>query len=186
MKSNEKYKFYEKMYFEEKHRKETQNSKLTVIITIFSIATALINYNIAEYFNLTEVSKPEKIIFLHIIILCILCYIVALYFTLRAFVGYKYLYLPSANSIHHEYEKNESYFRAYYEENRKYFESKNITIDELRDESMMETLSNLYIESSTHNFLQNNIKTKYLRFCLWSLGVLVVLCLICSLITKFI
>lgn len=186
MKVNEKYEFYQKMYFEENKRKETQNSKLAIIITIFSIVTALINYNIVEYVNLVDVSKLEKNIFMHIIILCILFYIVAFYFAVRAFTGYDYHYLPSANAIHDAYVKNEAYFKGYYEENKAYFESLNITVDNLREENMMETLADLYRKASTHNYLQNNIKIKYLRFCLWILGVLIVLSLTCGLIIKFI
>ena len=150
---------YESMYNREYDRKEKLNAKLSIILTIFSVLTALLSYNINQYIKISEWKNAHRIVILHVLIVSVLLYIVAFYFAVRAFIGYPYQYLPSADNLDEAFNESNQYFQKYYQENEEYFEENKITVEELCDEDLDKMMENLYKEIATHNFMQNNIKT---------------------------
>ena len=168
---------YEQMYYKEYDRKEKLNARLSIVITIFTIITGLISYILNDYILIYDKIGAHRIILLHMFIVALILYLTSFYFAIRTFIGYKYLYIPSANDIDEAFINSKQYFESYYELNKEYFKQQGITCEQLCEEHAKKMMIDLYKETSSFNFIQNNKKTKFLSICMYLLGALIFLCL---------
>ncbi len=163
--------FYKELYEKEIDYKEKISNRISVPIGIISLLSGLDSYLLLN----TAFSTNDSycIALLVLIVLFNVSLGVSVYYTVKSYHGYKYLYISYPKEIE-EYSKP---LRNYYSENYDaFFSNTDLSIEELTyNHVKKELLYEMYLTMSDHNMKLNKKKTKYLFRTGMSIAIAIIL-----------
>lgn len=172
---------FKESYYKELERKENYNSKIGVLLTIYSLVSVPLLYclNNAAKINICNVATISTFI---LIAISIVFYLISILYALKAYWGHKYVYLPTPQKLD-AFILDRS---KRYDDYKEYFEYYNISKENYINEEKEEVMYNYYKDATTHNIKENDAKMKRINICSYYLAISVVLMLIACALLKFV
>jgi len=162
-----KLEFYKNVYDFELARKDNLNSNLNIPLTILSLIAGILGF---FYINLPHCNNTiSDYLFFGFLILATIVYAFSVYYFFKGLFGFGYGYISDAEKIEKYLIELETY-------NQVATKSQKIDIET----EFYETIMKQYIEYSTLNFKNNNMKSGYLYKTTVQLLIAIVFTILCS------
>lgn len=175
------YEDFKDFYYEELERKENYNNKIGIILTIYSLISVPLLYCLNNSVRITSNDK-FSIMFYCVFVISLILLLISIYYAIRSFWGHKYKYIPSPKELDNFINETSNYFDEY----ASYFKQKGIDKLQYLEERKKDVMYAYYIDATTNNLLENEIKVKKFTICTYFMGMSVVLILISCVLLQFV
>ncbi|MGQ7279984.1 hypothetical protein ACT91Q_18730 [Brevibacillus thermoruber] len=163
----DRHELYKEMYYYELEQKEKINNRLGILIGILPVLFGAGFYCLE---NSDQVNLGNwTTIFYIILSLFLLSLVLTTIYIIRTYLGYKYRYLSLPSDI----EQYLHALRGFYESEGNYTEE---VVNQLISSDLKEFLTNIYIENTNFNMIENERKLQFL----WRAGAFFTASIVCG------